>query len=202
MRRIKTIIWWLMLVLGVALCATAPRNASTVAADAMPTTGMVCTTNPSSTFTLTTKSDYISLPDGNLVFMWSFTEGNNAFQFPGPVLCVNEGDTVTVVLNNTLNVPVSIMFPGQVDVLANNAPVQPQFSGANVTSLVNPAPAGGSVTYRFVAQNPGTYLLPSAIPSYGSQSVIHLSSACGCQSEWRYKYWHLVHHQWKCRKHD
>ena len=55
--------------------------------------------------------------------------GGHAFQHPGPVLCVNEGDTVTVILNNTLPRAVSIMFPGQENVLANGAPAQPQFDG-------------------------------------------------------------------------
>jgi FtsP/CotA-like multicopper oxidase with cupredoxin domain len=85
----------------------------------MPPVGMVCTSNPSSTFTLTTRTGYISLPDGNVVFMWGFSEGSGAFQHPSPVLCVNEGDTVTIVLNNTLNQDVSIIFPGQENVMAN-----------------------------------------------------------------------------------
>ncbi len=34
-------------------------------------------------------------------------------QYPGPTLIVNQGDTVKIVLNNTLPVPVSIVFPGQ-----------------------------------------------------------------------------------------
>ena len=51
------------------------------------------------------------------------------FQHPGPVLCVTEGDTVTVVLHNTLNDDdVSIVFPGQKNVKADGAPVQPQTS--------------------------------------------------------------------------
>ena len=33
-------------------------------------------------------------------------------QYPGPTLIVNQGDTVKIVLNNTLPVPVSIIFPG------------------------------------------------------------------------------------------
>ena len=53
-------------------------------------------------FNLTTKTGYISLPDGNTAFMWGYSSGFDAFQHPGPVLCVNEGDTVTVILHNTL----------------------------------------------------------------------------------------------------
>ena len=53
---------------------------------------------------------------------------------------VSESDTVTVILNNTLAEPVSIMFPGQEGVLANGAPAQPQFTGATLTSLQTKLP--------------------------------------------------------------
>ena len=55
--------------------------------------------------------------------MWGFSEGSRPFQHPGPVLCVTEGDTVTVILHNTFTTTspksapaVSIVFPGQEDV--------------------------------------------------------------------------------------
>jgi FtsP/CotA-like multicopper oxidase with cupredoxin domain len=54
------------------------------------------------------------------------------------------------------------MFPGQENVLANGMPAQPQFSGTTLTSLTNvAAPSGGSVTYSFVASNPGSYIYES-----------------------------------------
>jgi FtsP/CotA-like multicopper oxidase with cupredoxin domain len=70
---------------------------------------------------------------------------------------------VTVILQNTLDVDASILFPGQEDVLANGAPAQPQFDGGGeLTSLTNVASAnGGSMTYSFVANNPGTYIYES-----------------------------------------
>ena len=46
------------------------------------------------------------------------------------MLCVNQGDEVTINLVNTLPETVSIVFPGQEDVLANGVPSQPQFSGS------------------------------------------------------------------------
>jgi FtsP/CotA-like multicopper oxidase with cupredoxin domain len=130
---------------------------------APPQTGIACTSSsgPSPTFTLDAKAGYIQLPDSNTMYMWGYAKGGGAFQHPGPVLCVNEGDTVTVILNNSLPEPVSIMFPGQENVLANGAPAQPQGSGATLTSLTNAAPVGGSVTYSFVAGNPGTYVYES-----------------------------------------
>jgi FtsP/CotA-like multicopper oxidase with cupredoxin domain len=129
----------------------------------MPPVGMVCTSNPSSTFTLTTRTGYISLPDGNVVFMWGFSEGSGAFQHPSPVLCVNEGDTVTIVLNNTLNQDVSIIFPGQENVMANGFISQPVFNAnGELVSLAPVASAnGGNITYSFVANRPGTFLYES-----------------------------------------
>jgi FtsP/CotA-like multicopper oxidase with cupredoxin domain len=95
--------------------------------------------------------------------MWGFSAGDAPFQHPSPVLCVDEGDTVTVVLHNTLAEDVSIIFPGQENVLANGMPSQPVFNGGGeLTSLAPVAPAnGGSVTYSFVANNPGTYIYES-----------------------------------------
>ena len=135
-----------------AIAATGPAN------------GLVCTTgaSPNPTFTLTASSGYIGLPDGNTMYMWSYSEGNSGFQHPGPVLCVNQGDTVTIILRNNLPEDVSIIFPGQEDVLADGALAQPQFAGSVLTSLTKAAAAnGGSVTYRFVAAQPGTYLYES-----------------------------------------
>lgn len=129
-----------------------------------PTDGIVCTTgsSPSPTFTLTTSTGYIVTPDANVVFMWGFTVQGNAFQHPSPILCVNMGDTVTVNLVNTLNEPVSIIFPGQVDVLANGVPVQPQFNGSTMTSMAQTAAAnGGTISYSFVASEPGTFIYQS-----------------------------------------
>ena len=130
---------------------------------APPQTGVLCTsgvgTNP--TFVLDAQEGYIQLPDGTTMYMWGYGKGGGAFQYPGPVLCVNQGDNVTVILNNALAEPVSIMFPGQENVLANGAPAQPQGAGAALTSLTTAAPAAGSVTYSFVAGEPGTYLYES-----------------------------------------
>ncbi|HEX5692387.1 MAG TPA: multicopper oxidase domain-containing protein [Roseiflexaceae bacterium] len=125
-----------------------------------PVTGMLCTTNanPNPTFTLTAQSGYIQMPDMNTVYMWSY--GSPDFQHPGPVLCVNQGDTVTVVLNNQLpyNLRTSIAFPGQENVQADGAPAQPDLAN---NSLTNSAANGGSVTYSFVANKPGTFIYES-----------------------------------------
>ena len=91
-------------------------------------------TNPS--FVLTAQDGYITTPDGNSIYMWGYANGSGAYQDPGPVLCVNEGDTVTITLRNTLPVPTSIQFPGMTGVLANGAPSQPRPA---TDSLATPA---------------------------------------------------------------
>ncbi len=154
------------LTLAMVALAFIAYNVIQVAADgpvAAPATGIVCTENASSTFTLTAKEGYISMADGNQIYMWGLAEGRDDFQYPGPVLCVNQHDTVTIVLHNTLIEDTSLVFPGQVDVLANGGPMEPQFDGqGNLTSLTEVATAnGGSVTYKFVVNEPGTYIYQS-----------------------------------------
>lgn len=137
--------------------------------------GVFCTKSPTATFDLTARDGRIQLPDGNTAYMWGYTTGYSrtdgmvksgdagAFQHPGPVLCVNQGDTVTVVLHNSLKYDdVSIVFPGQNGVTANGAPVQPDLTGGSVVSLAPVAAKnGGSMTYSFVADRPGTFLYQS-----------------------------------------
>lgn len=125
-----------------------------------PAVGVVCTTGTS--FTLTAMTGYIQLPDGNTAFMHGYAPGGAAFQHPGPVLCVNEGDAVTVTLQNALAEPVSIVFPGQEGVLANGVPSQPQLDpSGRATSLAQAAPPGGSITYTFTATRPGSFIYQS-----------------------------------------
>ncbi|MBU0492113.1 MAG: multicopper oxidase domain-containing protein [Chloroflexi bacterium] len=153
----------LMVALVAAIMAGVGAGRTTANRANWPSTGIIGTTNPSGTFTFTTRTGYINTPDGNVVYMWGFSAGNEPFQYPSPVLCVNEGDTVTIVLHNTLPEDVSIIFPGQDNVLANGVPSQPQFDGGGqLTSLAPVAAAnGGNVTYSFVASKPGTYLYES-----------------------------------------
>ncbi len=114
-------------------------------------------------FDLTTRTGYIDLPDGNTSFMWGYSNGFDDFQHPGPVLCVHEGDAVTVILHNTLDVDASIVFPGQHEVLADGMPSQPVVDGDGfMTSLAPPAVAQtGTVTYTFTADHAGTFLYES-----------------------------------------
>jgi FtsP/CotA-like multicopper oxidase with cupredoxin domain len=155
----------LVVVAGAILTTSAAVHGAKSATGTPPRVGVVCTegagTNP--VFDLTTKTGYITLPDANTAFMWGYSSGSDAFQHPGPVLCVHEDDRVTVILHNTLPDPVSIMFPGQHDVLADGAPAEPEFDGGGrMTSLTKTAAAAnGTVTYSFVAGDPGTYIYES-----------------------------------------
>jgi FtsP/CotA-like multicopper oxidase with cupredoxin domain len=127
-----------------------------------PAVGVVCTEGP--TFSLEAKSGYIQMPDMNTMYMWSFAPVGGAFQHPGPVLCVNQGDTVTVTLKNSLPnylsqpTRASIIFPGQENVQADGSLAQPDLANNSLTKSVGP---GGSVTYSFVASKPGTFIYES-----------------------------------------
>jgi FtsP/CotA-like multicopper oxidase with cupredoxin domain len=147
----------LALVLVMGLLAFGPLGHSqSVKAAGGPATGIACTTGP--TFALTAQAGYIAMPDMTQMYMWSY--GNTAFQHPGPVLCVNQGDTVTVVLTNSLpySLRTSIIFPGQVGVTANGLPAQPDVANNSLTTSAAP---GGNVTYSFIASKPGTFIYES-----------------------------------------
>lgn len=161
-------------VLGALACLLALVTATSTAQAAVTGTnpvGVVCTEEPGSTtptFDMTVKTGYILLPDANTMFMWGFSEGAGGFQHPSPTLCVNEGDQVTVILSNpaTFAENVSIMFPGQTDVLADGQPVGPEIAAnGRIDSLTNSAAPGATVTYTFTAGEPGTYLYQSGTDS-------------------------------------
>jgi FtsP/CotA-like multicopper oxidase with cupredoxin domain len=98
-------------------------------------------------FNLCAKTGTKTMPDGTSVPIWGFALdtgagcGSATADLPGPVIDVQEGDSVTVHLENGLGDPVSIAFPGQ--------NLAPDLAGA---------PAGGSTTYTFTASRPGTFL--------------------------------------------
>ncbi|MEI2612327.1 MAG: multicopper oxidase domain-containing protein [Candidatus Promineifilaceae bacterium] len=115
---------------------------------------VLCTAGP--TYNLTATDGHIIMPDGNQIYMWGFALTGGSFQMPGPILCVNEGDTVEVNLTNDLSEPVSIVFPGQANVTSA------MVSGSGVTGLFTlEAAPGETVRYTFTASEPGTYLYES-----------------------------------------
>jgi FtsP/CotA-like multicopper oxidase with cupredoxin domain len=160
--RLKRLRWLLVPLLVVPIILT--HGGSSASAKE---SGILCTrddsngTNPH--FSFTAGADYISMPDGNTMWTWSYHLTGGHFQFPGPQLCVKQGDNVTIVLHNSLPEATSIVFPGIDNVQANGAPAQTEVDGSGVvTSLTNTAAANtGSVTYSFTAKDPGTYLYES-----------------------------------------
>jgi hypothetical protein len=135
--------------IGILLALLAlPLPASAAAA---PKTGMVCSPGGPA-FNLVATTGDIATPDGNSIFMWSYAPASGQFQTPGPVLCVNEGDTVTINLHNALPENVSIVLPGQNGVTA---------AGGSAGLFTREATPGGDVSYSFTASNPGTYIYES-----------------------------------------
>ncbi|MCA9942231.1 MAG: multicopper oxidase domain-containing protein [Anaerolineales bacterium] len=137
----------------VVMISTFAVSSQTRRATAAGLTTMVCTDGPN--FNLVATDGYLTTPDGNVLYMWGYADADagSVYQNPGPTLCVNEGDTVTVTLTNDLPEPVSIVFPGQIGVTS---------SGGSAGLFTGEAAAsGGTVTYSFVASNPGTYIYES-----------------------------------------
>lgn len=118
-------------------------------------------TGPAFSFTAT--RDYISSPEGGSWLIWGYRNVAapppfHRAQYPGPTMIVNEGDTVTVTLTNNLAEPVSIIFPGQAGVTAAGGLPGLLTREAAPRSSTTATPAQKTVTYSFVAANPGTFL--------------------------------------------
>ena len=179
-RKSKVAIWLGIAGIFATSAALIPLGSNTQAAFAGESEGMVCTEGDSSTghhvFNLTASDGYTSEPDGNAIYDWGYGDADKSlgFQLPGPVLCVQQGETVDVTLTNELLVDTSIQFPGQQGVsyyygTDAPAPVGPTADGTgNLVSLVQQAGAPGGlsgipskITYSFIAGEAGTYLYES-----------------------------------------
>src|SRR5207253_2008189 len=121
------------------------------------------------TFLLTAQDAYLNQPDGQAVYSWGYgcvatfaptfvpaaigtAQGAKCptMQVPGPTLVVTEGTTVTVQLTNNLPTAAgntSILFPG----------FQVTATGGVTGLLTQEAAPGGTVTYTFTANAPGTH---------------------------------------------
>lgn len=124
-------------------------------------------------FHLTARCDFISTADGGSVLIWGYAPGRpgdpGRAQYPGPTLIANEGETVTIILHNQVTdetghlldgtdgrpaINVSAVFPGQTMLNVTNDPGTPGL-------ITREALPGGTVRYRFKANNPGTYMYHS-----------------------------------------
>jgi FtsP/CotA-like multicopper oxidase with cupredoxin domain len=143
------------------LAAAAPNSDS----------GIVCTPAGADGYDLYATAGFVGTPDGNTILMWSYSPtapsgSDDGFQLPGPVLCVQQGDTVVVTLHNMLPEDTSVTFPGQTDVRLGSdpltgTPVAPEFDGAELTSVTTSVAPGAAITYSFAADHAGTYLYES-----------------------------------------
>ncbi len=118
--------------------------------------------NPAPVFNLAATQGHIQTTDGDSFLMWGFAVNDGRpMYYPGPTLIVMEGATVTVNLQNNLPADagdmasVSVLFPGHQVTTTGGVPGL-MTSGA--------APGGGTVTYTFTADHPGTYLYHAADP--------------------------------------
>jgi FtsP/CotA-like multicopper oxidase with cupredoxin domain len=154
-------------------------------------------------FSLSAEANFISQPDGSMVYSWGYGCLNTPsggflpstldttpaaqcpnMQIPGPTLIVTEGDSVTVTLTNNLPVAAgntSILFPG----------FQVTATGSGPNGLLTKEAAhGGTVTYTFTATTPGTRSYYSGTQGdlqiemglYGAIIVLPSSVPSGCRS--------------------
>lgn len=103
-----------------------------------------------SNFSFAASEGYVSIADGGSIYSWGYSVNGSAMQLPGPTLLVTQGDTVTITLSNNLPIAagnVSIVFPGQ----------EVSTSGGVEGPLTREAQNGGTVTYTFTADEPGTF---------------------------------------------
>jgi FtsP/CotA-like multicopper oxidase with cupredoxin domain len=150
--------------------------ASALALLALPTQAAVPGITGTS-FNLVAADAYTIQPDGATLYSWGYgcdttytptfapagtTGVCPTMQTPGPTLIVTEGQTVTVTLKNTLPAAAgntSIVFPGF------------SVTAADGTAglLAQEAVPGGTVTYKFIADHPGTFSYYS-----GTQSELQI----------------------------
>ncbi len=160
------------------------------------------------TFNLTASADYVSQPDGSMIYSWGYgcttapagflpalatgSQGPAAncplMQLPGPTMIVREGDTVTVNLTNSLPPAAgnaSIVFPG---FKVTASPVVTTATGPKGGLLATEAPNGGVVSYTFIADKPGTYAYYSGTQPalqiemglFGAIVVLPSTAPAGC----------------------
>ncbi|HCC06996.1 MAG TPA: copper oxidase [Clostridiales bacterium] len=129
------------------------------------------------TFDLWADSGYFMTPKGHNIYFWGFNDSADVSpQLPGPTLIFSETNEIIINLHNNLPENVSLLFPGQENVQYKKPDdtwesVQPQFSGIDLISLTNYAPPGATITYRFTATNPGTFLYESGT---NPQKQVHM----------------------------
>lgn len=145
---------------------------------------------PGRQFDLIAAEGYLSTADGGSLYAWGYGEAGKAMQYPAPTLIVEQGTCVRVRLTNQLPVHTSIVFGGQREVLAGNTAATnggPQPAAAAAVKLtrevapprrtaINGPALYSSITYTFVASEPGTYVYQSGT-QVGVQHEMGLAGA-------------------------
>ena len=150
-------------------------------------------------FKLVASAGFTSQPDGASIYSWGYgCDSQSAapafvpfggscpeMQLPGPTLIVHEGDQVTVTLRNKLPAAAgstSIIFPGfTVSTVSGD-------SGTAGLITAEASSGGGTVTYTFVADRPGTFAYYSGTQPdlqiemglYGALIVLPTTTPQGC----------------------
>ena len=184
------------------------------------------------TFSLTAQQAYLNQPDGEAVYSWGYGCNGTpsgflptalasisvcpSMQVPGPTLIVNEGDTVTVNLLNGLPTAAgntSILFPG-FSVCAGTLNASTGACTGTPTGvtglLTQEAAPGGSVTYTFVAINPGTHPYYSGTQGdlqiemglYGAVIVLPKTIPANCSSTSTTGGYHYLNAQAEAHTHE
>jgi len=143
------------LLIGVAILLILLTSPVAEAYDIPGVTGI----SPNPVFNLTTGNGTITTGDGNSIYMWMYGLVGGTSQYPGPTILVNQGDTVTINLTNTLPVPTSLVVDG---ISVTAAAVAPGVALPGVLTGEVPADNGTTaVAYTFTASQPGTYVYHS-----------------------------------------
>lgn len=102
---------------------------------------------------------------GQPIPIWGFSSSGTAASAtaPGPVLVVNQGDTVTVTLHNQLAEPVSLAFPGQ--------PASAFTAGLSTVAEETGAAPGATLVYTFTAARAGTFIYEAGHTANGTRQV-------------------------------
>ncbi len=105
---------------------------------------------PTTALDLCATTGSLAVPGGS-VPVWGYAlgdcTGSPTASVPGPQLTVNQGETVIITLHNNLGEQTALLFQGQLMV--------PDLTGAS--------PGGGTQTYTFAADNPGTFLYEAGL---------------------------------------
>ncbi len=102
----------------------------------------------------------ITLPGPTTLPIWGYAAGDGTGPAgpptaPGPVIVAAEGETLELVLHNALAEPTSLAVPGFASFPADTTGVAP----------------GGSRTYTFTAERPGTFLYEAGLTDGGDKQV-------------------------------